>query len=461
MQQTSIRAAILEAIVLLCLNVETVSAEISAVQAMIDRAAVGDTVLVPAGTHEGNIVLNKRLTLLGKDNPVLRGDGTASTVTIRADSCVLKGFVIEHCGKDLMLDHSGIVIRSRGNVIENNSLRDILFGIYLNQGHYNQIVKNEIRGRAELGLGERGSGIHIFDSYYNTLTDNTITDVRDGFYIEYANNTFIARNTVYNIRYGLHYMYADTNVFLQNCFYNNVAGAAIMYSKNIRFRHNVFAHNRGFASYGILFQDCHAMLADSNVIADNVVGMFFEASTDNEFRHNILAQNDVGLKMFQNSTNNTFRENNFVDNLNPLTLVGKQTQSRWSENGKGNFWSSYDGYDLDVDGIGDVPMKIQNVFHYLEGRNENVRLYLYSPASQALTVAAKAFPIIAISNEADNQPLTRPLNMNDFPAVRMLSHLERSTSTGAKNNAFIWFVVPWGSLIAIGFVYHRLSRRET
>jgi nitrous oxidase accessory protein len=295
--------------------------------------------------------------------------------------------------------------------VAENKLRDILFGIYLLGANNNAIIANRIVGRNELELGERGSGIHIWNSQHNRFIGNVITEARDGFYIQNANYTYIERNEVFNLRYGVHYMYADSNVFLRNKFYDNVAGAAIMYSRGITMRHNSFVRNRGFASFGILFQDCHDTIADSNVIADNVVGMFFEASTNNVFRHNIIAQNDVALQMFQNSERNTFTENNFIDNLNPLSLVGKRTLTHWSRNGKGNYWSAYDGYDLDHDGIGDVPMKIQNVFDYLEGQYPNLRLYLYSPASQALAAAAKAFPIIEINQEVDEHPLMRPVEL--------------------------------------------------
>jgi nitrous oxidase accessory protein NosD len=38
-------------------------------------------------------------------------------------------------------------------------------------------------------------------------------------------------------------------------------------------------------------------------------------------------------------------------------------------------------------------------------------LYLYSPASQALAAAAKAFPIIEINQEVDEHPLMRPIDL--------------------------------------------------
>jgi len=379
--------------------------------AQLATAQHGDTIVVPAGVHEGNFVIAKKLTVIGRNWPVLNGKGKGSCLTIIADSCTVTGLMIVNSGGMLVDEDAGILIKSHDNVIAGNQLDRVLFGIYLFQANRNTIAGNRITGRKELELGERGGGIHLWNSHWNRLIDNVITDVRDGFYVQNANHMYIARNDIFNVRYGLHYMYADSNVFLQNKFHHNVAGAAIMYSRGIRMRHNVFAHNRGFSSFGILFQDCHAALADSNVIVDNAVGMFFEASTENMFRHNVIAQNDVALQMYQNSVQNVFTENNFIDNLSPLSLVGKRTETWWSQNRRGNYWSSYEGYDLDHDGIGDVPMKIQNVFDYLEGQRPQVRLYLYSPASQALAAATKAFPIIELNQEMDEHPLMRPVDL--------------------------------------------------
>ncbi|MEO8167399.1 MAG: nitrous oxide reductase family maturation protein NosD, partial [bacterium] len=348
----------------------------SELQSFIDAAKSGDTLLVRQGMYEGNLLINKRLTLIGVGKPLLKGTGKNSVITITADSCVVQGFRIEHCGTMLSNEDAGVLMKGHHTLITGNDFRDILFGIYLYHSWYNVIENNTITGRRELEVGERGAGIHIWDSNYNEFSGNTITDARDGFYVQNASHSLIKDNEAYNVRYGLHYMYADTNVFLSNRFHDNVAGAAVMYSRNIKIRHNVFSHNRGFSSFGILFQDCHDMVIDSNVIADNVVGLFFEATTDNLFRHNVLAQNDIALQMFQNSVNNTFSENNFIDNLNPLAIIGKRTESRWNDSEFGNYWSSYDGYDLNGDGIGDIPMKIQNVFQYLEGQNANVRVYL-------------------------------------------------------------------------------------
>ncbi len=424
-------------------------------QKVIDDAPAGSTLTVPPGVYEGNIVLARRISLVGLGRPVLRGAGEGSVVSIIADSCRISGFVIERSGPMLVDEDSGILVKSSGNTIEGNDLRDILFGIYLYHAERNLVGGNRITGRRELDVGERGSGIHVWNSERNRFIGNTITDARDGFYIQNASNTWIERNEAYGVRYGLHYMYADSNVFLENQFHHNVAGAAVMYSRGIVMRKNVVSHNRGFSSFGILFQDCHGLTADSNVISDNVVGMFFEASTDNAFRHNIIALNDVALQLFQNSVNNVFAGNAFIDNLSPLVIVGKRTESRWNEGERGNYWTGYDGYDLDGDGVGDVPMRIQNVFQYLEGREPAARLYLYSPASQALAAAGKAFPVIPVTEEVDRFPLMTPPVGAGAAAARTG---RMAGEAGPHGPALL--AIPLVGFILAGMLYRRLARVE-
>ena len=206
-------------------------------------------------------------------------------------------------------------------------------------------------------------------------------------------------------------MNSDGNVFEDNYFSNNVAGAAIMYSRRIELRRNAFVHNRGFSSFGILFQDCDDLLVEENFIIDNETGVFMEALRKTTFRRNVIAENDVALQIFSSSDKNVFTENNFVANLTPLRLIGKSSTDMWTENGRGNFWSNYDGYDLDGDGIGDIRHKVQNVFEYMEGEYPRLRIYLNSPAAQALALAEKSFPILKGSPISDPSPLIEPVRL--------------------------------------------------
>lgn len=433
---------------------------VQSLQRRLDDASEGDTVFVQPGKYEGNLLISKRVALVGIGKPVIRGYGIGSVITVTADRSTLMGLIIEHSGTMLIQEDAGILLKSSFNTLERNELRDVLFGIYLLGSHNNTIRQNMVVGRNQLELGERGSGIHLWNSHRNTFSGNAISDTRDGFYVQNANGTLIEDNEVCRVRYGLHYMYADSNVFLRNSFHDNVAGAAVMYSHGIIVRKNIFAHNRGFSSFGILFQDCTGMVVDSNIVADNVVGMFFEGTRKNIFHHNLISQNDVALEMFQNSTENIFTENNFIDNLSPMFLIGKRTETQWSLNQRGNYWSDYDGYDLDDDGIGDVPFKIQNVFHYLEGQYPNIRLYLYSPASQALAAASSAFPIMEVSQEKDVAPLMRPIEIGGLNQLKHEFERRNLSHNSGHSDASLGFVVPVAYVLTGGMAIWRVIRRR-
>ena len=383
------------------------------INAAVRAARAGDAIKVSAGLYFEQVVVDKTLTIEGVGNPVIRGE-SGSVITVLADHCTIRGFIVEHSGGDLQREDSGILLKSRFNRVEDNDLRDVLFGIYLYASGRNTISRNSIRGRVWLDLGDRGSGLHFYDSPDNTIEDNVIVEARDGMYIQNSPRNTIRRNRVSNLRYGLHYMYSDANRFEENVFSNNIAGAAIMYSNRIEFRRNTFIHNRGFSSFGILFQECNDCLAEENFIADNGAGLFIEATRRSRFVNNTIAENDVAIEMFSSAEGNVFTGNTFVQNLSPLQVIGRSTNTRWSENGRGNFWGDYQGYDFDGDGIGDVAHKVQNVFEYMEGNYPRLRLYLNSPAAQALAVAEKTFPVLRGSSEIDNAPLSKAVAIK-FP----------------------------------------------
>ena len=382
------------------------------ISSAIEAARDGDTIRIRQGIYTENLILNKSLILEGVGKPLVSGTGKGSVIIVASDKCRIFGLRIEKSGGDLQAEDAGILLKSGGNTIEGNDLADVLFGIYLFHSQGNLIRSNRISGRAELESGARGAGLHLWNSPDNVLEDNVITEARDGMYIQSSANNTIRRNRVSNLRYGLHFMNSDNNRFEDNLFYDNVAGAAIMYSQKIELRRNAFVHNRGFSSFGVLFQDCRDCLAEENLIHNNATGIFLEAAKNSVFRRNTIAENDVALQIFSSSDGTLFTQNNFIDNLSPLQLVGKSSSTRWQTADEGgNFWSDYGGYDLDGNGRGDEPHKIQNVFEYLEGNYPRLRVYLNSPAAESVAAAEKSFPILKGSNEFDRSPLMRPVKI--------------------------------------------------
>ncbi len=378
-------------------------------------AADGDIVEVHTGVYNEDVVLNRPVQLIGTGYPVIRGTGRGSVLTVVARGCTVRGLGIEHSGSSLENEDAGILLKSGHNQIERNRLEDVLFGIYLLKSDGNYIGGNTILGRRARDYGDRGNGIHIWNSRYNTVDRNSIAGNRDGIYVQNSYHNLIRGNRVHDLRYGLHYMYSDDNYFEANLFYSNIAGAVIMYSRRIGFRRNMFLHNRGFASFGILFQADEDCVAEQNVIADNAVGIFMEALNRSTLKNNLVAGNDLAMRVFTSSSDNLIEKNNIIENLSPMEVIGGRTSNRWNGPQGGNYWSDYEGFDLNGDGIGDIPYRIENVFEHLEARLPLLRLYLMSPAAQSLALAERGFPVFATETETDGRPLMRPVPMAWLP----------------------------------------------
>jgi nitrous oxidase accessory protein len=385
---------------------------LSPLQTRIDAAPEGSVVEVPPGTYRGDLYIDRRITLSGRGRPRLEGSGTGSVVRIRAAGVVLEGFDIDGGGGgDLGRDSSGIHVAAKNVTLRDCGVANALFGVYLREADGAAVERCHIQGIPGKDPGEKGSGIHVWNTNGFRLSGNTVVDVRDGFYIQSSSQGVIRGNTARDLRYGLHYMFTDDNLFEDNTFENGAAGTAIMYSRRIVFRRNRFLHNRGFASVGLLFKACEDVTAESNLIADNARGIFLEGSYRNVFRGNVIAESDVAIVLYDSCADNRFVDNLFVGNMTPLTLVGRRTDTDFD----GNYWSGSGEPDLDGDGRSDRPYRLSSVFDHFRGNLTAADLFTESFAASALSAAERAFPVLEPVAVEDRSPLARPPRLPEVP----------------------------------------------
>jgi nitrous oxidase accessory protein len=388
------------------------AAHVSPLQARVDAARPGATLEVPAGTYAGDLVLDRPLRLVGRGRPRLVGSGTGSVVRVRAADVTVEGFDIDgRGGGDLSRDTSGVHVSAPGAVVRDCDITGTLFGVYLREAHGAAVEGCRIAGIRGKDPGEKGSGIHVWNTRGFSLTGNRLHDVRDGFYIQASSRGHIAGNEARDLRYGLHYMFSDDNVFEDNLFENGAAGTALMYSRRIVFRRNRFLHNRGFASVGLLLKACDDVRAEDNLVADNARGIFLEGSYRNVFLRNVVARSDTAIVLYDSAHDNRFEGNSFVGNLTPLTLVGRRTDTAFD----GNYWSDNDEPDLDGDGRSDRPYRLGNVFDHFRGNLTAADLMAQGLGAAALSAAERAFPVLLPVRAEDRAPLVRPPRLPDVP----------------------------------------------
>src|SRR5512138_3824357 len=387
--------------------------EASPLQARVDAAAPGARVEVPPGTYDGDLFLDRPVQLVGVGRPKLRGSGAGSVVRIRAPGVVVEGFDVDgREGGDLGRDSAGVHVAAPGATVRDCRIERALFGIYLRAADGARIEDNVVAGIRAKEPGEKGSGIHVWNTDGFLLEGNEVRDARDGIYIQSSPHGVVRRNVGRDLRYALHYMFSDDNVFEDNVFRDSDAGAVLMYSRGIAFRRNRLLHNRGFASVALLFKACDDTLAEDNVLADNARGVFLEGSYRNVFRRNVVAGSDAAIVLYDSCHGVVFEGNAFVGNLTPLDLVGRRTDTRFD----GNYWSDNDEPDLDGDGRSDRPHVLGSLFDHLRGNLAAADLLAQSVAASALAAAERSFPVLAPVQAVDHAPLARPPPLPSVPA---------------------------------------------
>lgn len=379
----------------------------------------GDTIVVKNGVYKENIVINKSVQLIGENQPIIDGNYRDDVVRIETDKASIKGFTIRKSGVDLRKDESGIkVMNSEEVTIEENQLEDNIIGVYLYSSPNNIIRNNTSYGRADYTTEEtNGNGVHLWKSPNNTIEGNHIRKHRDGIYVEFSPGNLIRNNHCErNVRYGLHYMYSNKNTFEGNTFERNGTGSALMYSKNIILKKNTFKDNLGPNGFGMLLKSLTDSITEENLIANNTVGIFMDDANRNVFTKNIFSQNGWAIDLFSSSNDNVLYANNFLDNTYQVMTDTDRTTNRFFKNSTGNYWSDYkgyNGYDLNGDGIGDIPYKPVKLLSYLMKRYPDLTVFLESPGLKALEFAERVLPVLNPVELSDPYPLMNPVQIEE------------------------------------------------
>lgn len=353
-------------------------------QAIIDSMKEGAVLKLENKTYEGNIVINKPLTIIGKAKTVIKGDETGNVISVKAPDVKLSQLTVSGGSMDRNSseEYAAIKIYTEHNVVEHVTIRDSFHGIYLSKAHDNTIRYADIKGMGKGEIAAQGNGIHVFYANNNLLEHNTVDGTRDGMFFDYANGNKSYDNNITNTRYGLHYMYSDENIFKRNVFTMNTGGAAVMNSNHLKLEDNQFIINYGNQSFGLLLLQANDNDIKNNIFYMNQRGLYIDQATRNTIQGNRIIQNQIGIELWASSNEQIFTLNRISENTIPaVTLGGKGENNAWSKDGKGNDWgASFPLTDLNQDGIGDFPVIYHSSLHQLIEDQELTNLFLKSPA---------------------------------------------------------------------------------
>ncbi len=367
-----------------------------------------DSILLTTGIYqEGNLILTKSITLIGKD-AILDGQNNFEILTISGKNIVVKDIRFINAGYSAMNDFAAIKIIDAFNIeIDNNFIQNAYFAIHISNSTYCTISNNSIQGTPKTEQST-GNGIHLWKCNHATILNNKISGQRDGIYFEFVTLSTIKNNfSQENIRYGLHFMYSNDDTYLYNTFRNNGAGVAVMYSKKVNMQFNHFEQNWGPSSYGILLKDIDDSYIGQNTFFKNTVGIYMEGTSRMEVQQNLFKENGWAMKVQASCNENRFHHNNYFKNSFDIATNGTMVLNKFYN----NYWDKYDGYDMNKDGVGDVPYHPVSMYSMIVEENPSALMLLRSFTVSLLDIAEKAIPVLTPENLIDDKPMIKPCKL--------------------------------------------------
>ncbi len=382
------------------------TAEYPKIRLAIADAEAGDTIRIQAGTYcESGLVVDKPLTLIGESGAILDGEGKEILV-IMANEVTVEGLTFCRVATSHIEDRAAIRVKNvRDFLIRDNELVDTYFGVYLEHAKKGIVRGNRIVGEPT-NEANTGNGIHAWYCEHLLVDDNYVKGHRDGIYFEFVDSSRITRNVSEGqLRYGLHFMFSNYDSYEDNTFRDNGAGVAVMFSKFIDMINNRFADNWGGSSYGLLLKEINDAEIQGNEFVHNTIGIHVEGGNRLRYLHNTFRQNGWALKISGGCMYNRVIANNFISNTFDLSQAGRGADNEYV----GNYWSEYSGYDLDRDGVGDVPFRPIKLFSYVVDQTPEAMVMLRSLFVDLINLAEKVSPVLTPANVQDPQPQMEPL----------------------------------------------------
>ena len=339
------------------------------ITAALNVANDGDTIYVYSGTYYENIVITKKISLIG-ENPkttIIDGRNMGNVVHILSDNVLISGFTLTNSGWED--DEAGIMINgdyclifdclilnnNRGiygeyadhNIITNCSVSDSkwLSNIAFYHSNYNHLENLDVK-RSRL------SGIYFGYGNYNSIEKCNIADCYQGYGIgiDYCSHCSVSNCTAKRAVNGIKLFDSDNNMFCNNTLEESKGSGIAMYSSS---DNNVFIMCKSTRNgkNGMYMENCKGnTIENCRFVNNSICGIYMESSGDNTIKMcNIKNNAQIGVYLNKCTDAVYLNYNNIYGNGWGVWANGSICDARY------NYWGCILGpltFGLIGDGVG-------------------------------------------------------------------------------------------------------------
>lgn len=385
-----------------------VAAGSGALLSTLEKAGPGDVVRLGPGDHRGPLILAQPVVLTGEAGARLVGPDQGSVVTIIGAGVSVSNIEIAGSGSSHETLDSGVKLTKTavGARIIGNRLAGNLVGIDVHGARDTLVSGNTIIGRRGHRMNERGNGVYVWNAPGTIVEDNTIRYGRDGIFVNTSRDNIFRNNRFEDLRFAVHQMYTHASEISGNVSRNNHIGYALMYSKDLIVRANLSENDR---DHGIMLNYANGARVEGNLVrGGGRKCLFMYNANKNRIAGNWFEACPIGIHFTAGSERNDITGNAFIGNRTQVKYVGSRWLD-WSAGGRGNYWSDHAAFDINGDGLADMPYRPNDLMDHILWTQPSARLLLGSPAVQLIRWTQSTFPALLPGGVVDNKPLMAPV----------------------------------------------------
>ncbi len=340
------------------INVVTVDddgdGDFTTIQNAIDNVSENTTIYVYSGFYNGNITVDKSISIEGKQQelgegihtglPIISGNNQNSVFLIYADGVTIENLNITRGNTSYF--GAGIYLSSNDCIIKNNIIFNNKYGVIVKNENNSNLTNNIIQSNKFI---DNIYGLNLFYTLETKIESNSFTncsislygDFPNHFYHEFSNNLinnlplFYATNEESLYINGEQKKYGE--ILLVNCSNSIITnmniskttiGTELAFCNHISFQNNTFSHcNVGIYDY----QSSTTTLSNNQFRYNKETGSILYNSTNVEIIHNHYLSNYDGI-INEYSYNSSIFNNTFKNNHNIGIYIRSNKNSNISQN---------------------------------------------------------------------------------------------------------------------------------